>query len=321
MSTPAAPIVVLGPQRQRPNLAASLTALGLADCERIATVTAGWEERESEDQELHEHLWSRSVNLRLYERSDAALREDHELRAGVRWRTERLREVQELYRIRVTHGLAAVRELFRREPAPNGADLLGQERAGAIEALRALDAQLERAVDAIREEFIARWRPHGRAAVVRQRAEVEGVLAGCRLVCVAGGHVAILLDVLRLFDFGRLLGERALVAWSAGAMALSERVVLFHDNPPQGQGSAEVLESGLGVVRGILPLPHAKQRLELGDARRVGLLALRFKPLLCIPLDSAPPDGARLVFDGRGWRGIAGTQKLTEEGALVEVGS
>jgi hypothetical protein len=310
-------VVVLGPQRHRPSLNAALEALGLARRGRIATVTAGWEEREGEDQELHEHLWDRSVNLRLYERSDAAVREDAELRAGVRWRTERLREVQELYRIRVAHALEAARELFRREPSPSGADLLAAERAGAVETLRALDEEHERLVGAIREEFVARWRPLERPPVVRQRAEVEGLLAGCEVVCVAGGHVAILLDVLRLFDFARLLGGRALVAWSAGAMALSERVVLFHDNPPQGQGSAEVLETGLGLVRGILPLPHARHRLELGDSRRVALLALRFRPLLAIPLD----EGSRLAWDGRGWRGIPGTQRLTEEGALAEVGA
>ena len=310
----------------------ALEALELAHSERIATVTAGWEEREGEDQELHEHLWSRSVNLRLYERSDAALREDAELRAGVRWRTERLREEQELYRIRVAHALEAARELFRREPRPNGFDLLSKGRAGAIEALRTLDTEHERFVDGICEEFIERWTPLERPAVVRQRAAVEGLLADCPVVCVAGGHVAILLDVLRLFDFPRLIGQRALVAWSAGAMALSERVVLFHESPPQGQGSAEVLETGLCVMRGILPLPHAKHRLKLDDPRRVALLALRFRPLLCVPLDAATtpeaaaaeelrPHGARLVWDGHGWRGLAGTMRLTEEGTLAEVGA
>ena len=295
-------IAVLGPQRLKPNLAEALAALGLAQSERIATVTAGWEEREAEDQELHEHLWQKCVNLRLYERSDAALREDHELRAGVRWRTERLRELQELYRIRVAHALEAARELFRREPRANGADLLAAERAGTIETLRAIDAEHERLTGDVRAEFIARWHPLERPAVVRQRAEVEGALAGSPVVCVAGGHVAILLDVLRLFDFPRLIGER---------------VVLFHDHPPQGQGSAEVLESGLGVIRGILPLPHARQRLELGDPRRVAVFALRFAPLRCIPLD----EGARIVWDGRGWTAPAGTRQMTGEGVLVEVGA
>jgi hypothetical protein len=97
-------------------------------------------------------------------------------------------------------------------------------------------------------------------------------------------------------------------------------VVLFHDSPPQGQGSAEVLEAGLGLVRGLLPLPHASHRLKLREPSRVALFALRFRPLLCIPLDGDSPDGALVLWDGRGWRGIGGTQKLTKEGALMEVG-
>jgi len=309
------PVAVLGPQRQRRTLATVIESFELAPAARIATVTAGWEEREDEDTELHEHLGSRSVNLRLYERSDAALREDHELRAGVRWRTERLREVQELYRVRVAHALEAARELFRREPSKNGADLLALERAGAIETLRDLDREHERLVGTIRDEFVARWNPLQRPAVVRQRAEVEALLADVPVVCVAGGHVAILLDVLRLFDFPRLVGERTLVAWSAGAMALSERVVLFHDSPPQGQGSAEVLETGLGLVRGLLPLPHACHRLKLDDRRRVAQFALRFRPLLCVPLDL----GHWLVHDGARWTAHANTLRLSEEGGLVAV--
>lgn len=310
-------LAVLGPQRLNRTLGATLEELDLAGSARIATVTAGWEERESEDEELHEHLWKRSVNLRLHARTDAALHADRELRTGARWRTERLREVQELYRIRVAHALEAARELLRREPRPNAADLLAQERAGAIETLRTLDAEHEARVGAIRDEFVARWKPLERPAVERQRAEVERELADCPVVCVAGGHVAVLLDCLRLFAFPELLGARALVTWSAGAMALSERVVLFHESPPQGQGSAEVLETGLGVVPGILPLPHARHRLKLDDPRRVLLLSRRFRPLLAVPLD----EGSRLVWDGRGWRGAAGTRKLTEEGLVAEVGS
>jgi len=310
---PPARLAVLGPQRQQRTLAAVLERFDLAGAARVATVTAGWEEREDEDRELHEHLWGKSVNLRLYERSDAALREDHELRLGVRWRTERLREVQELYRVRVAHALEAARELFRREPSRNGADLLALERAGAIETLRDLDREHEKLVGTIRDEFVARWKPLERPAVVRQRSEVEGLLADVPVVCVAGGHVAILLDVLRLFDFPKLVGERALVTWSAGAMALSERVVLFHDSPPQGQGSAEVLETGLGVVRGLLPLPHACHRLKCDDTRRVALFALRFRPLLCVPLDF----GNYLTREGETWRAHAGTRRMSEEGSLV----
>jgi len=70
------PIAVLGPQRHIRTVARVLETLGRTGGERIATVTAGWEDREGEDRELHEHLWGKSFNLRLYERSDACLRED-----------------------------------------------------------------------------------------------------------------------------------------------------------------------------------------------------------------------------------------------------
>lgn len=311
------PIAVLGPQRLQPTLDRALEAIGIARGERCATVTAGWEEREDEDRELHEHLGGRSVNLRLYQRSEAALHEDAELRAAVRWRTGRLRELQELYRLRLAHALDAARELFRREPSPSGPDLLAAERGGAIESLRALDAEHERRTEAVREEFVARCRPYERPSVARQHAEVERLLSDCAAVCVAGGHVAILLDLLRLFDFGKLARKKPLACWSAGAMALSERVVLFHDSPPQGEGSAELLESGLGLVKGLLPLPHARTRLRTDDPVRMLLFARRFQPLVCVPLD----EGSRVTWDGRRWLALAGTRRLSPEGTLAEVSS
>src|SRR5262245_26842478 len=208
------PVVVLGPQRLRPTLNSALASLGL-EGQRAATVTAGWEEREDEDQELHEHLWSESVNLRLYERTETALREDPELRAAVRWRTGRLRELQELYRLRLAHALAAAGELFLREPSPNGPDPWAAKRGGAIETLRALDAEHEQRVARVREEFVARCQPYERPSVRRPRLELERLVAGCSAVCVAGGHVAILLDILRLFEFGSLVEGKPLVCWSA----------------------------------------------------------------------------------------------------------
>jgi hypothetical protein len=46
--------------------------------------------------------------------------------------------------------------------------------------------------------------------------------------------VAVLVNRLRLFGLGDLVADKTVFAWSAGAMAVSERVVLFHDDPPQG---------------------------------------------------------------------------------------
>jgi hypothetical protein len=310
-------VVVLGPQRHEPNLGQTIESLGLASSGSFATVTAGWEEREDDDRELHEHLWGRTVNLRLHEKKEELMRRDPELMLGTRWRIERLRELQGLYRVRLVHALEAARELFRREPAPHGLDLLEAERTAAIDSLAQLDAEHERAAAGVREEFEARWRPATREPLADVRAELARIAGECACVCVAGGHVAVLLEVLRLFDFRALLGDRPLVCWSAGAMALSERVVLFHDDPPHGAGNAEVLEAGLGLFAGLVPLPHADKRLRLDDPVRLALFARRFRPALCVALTG----GSRIDWDGQRWRAQPGTRFVAENGMLAEVSS
>jgi hypothetical protein len=129
--------------------------------------------------------------------------------------------------------------------------------------------------------------------------------------------VTILLRRLRLFGVLDLLDAQPIVAWSAGAMVLSERIVLFHDDPPQGAGSAEVAELGLSACKGIVPLPHAEKRLQLGDRERVALFARRFAPDLCAALVPR----TRLDWDGARWSGQPGTRKLDASGQLVEAGA
>jgi hypothetical protein len=70
--------------------------------------------------------------------------------------------------------------------------------------------------------------------------------------------------------------------------------VLFHDRAPQGPGHAEVYGSGLSVLRGVVPLPHARARLMLDDAPRMAVFARRFAPDRCILLDS----GTRVDSEG-----------------------
>jgi hypothetical protein len=99
-------------------------------------------------------------------------------------------------------------------------------------------------------------------------------------------------------------------------MVLSERIVVFHDSPPQGAGNAEVLEAGLGAFQGVLPLPHARRRLQLSDRARVSLFSRRFEPAQCVALD----EECRVEWDGSAWSAPSGTRRLTPEGTLVEVG-
>lgn len=310
------PILLLGPQRLQPTVADAVASVDatLGDSARdarIALVTAGWEEREEEDAELKSHLDGRGVNLQLFSRVEDVFERDQELLDAMAERHRIRRRLQDLYRVRLSYALDAARDLLR---GTESDDLLDDERVAAIEAVRELDRHhLERVRD-VNREFEERWKPLERDAVRTHLTELERLLADASMVCVAGGHVAILLNRMRVFDFPSLVGDRPIVAWSAGAMALSRRIVLFHDSPPQGQGDAEVLDAGFDCAPGIVPLPHAKRRLLVDDEVRVGLFAQRFGPDLCTALD----EGDRAAWDGHRWTGT-GARRLTTDGRLEEL--
>lgn len=306
-------VILLGPQRLFPTLVHAVDSLGLPG--RIAAVTAGWEEREGEDQELSAHLGGRTVNLRIWERGEDAYGRDKELHAAVRDRNEKLRVLQELYQLRLAHLLSAAEAILARGQPPGLQAIYQQECDSAIEAVRALDREHLERIHEQHRLFEERWKPAEREHVLRHRKELRAILDDCSIVCIAGGHVSILLRRLRLFGFQELLTRQPLIAWSAGAMVASERVVLFHDDPPQGAGSAEVYEAGLGIATGIVPLPHADKRLELGDRRRVSLFARRFAPDLCAAL----PPKTRLDFENGRWAAQSGTRLLTHNGELREL--
>jgi hypothetical protein len=313
-------VVLLGPQRFQPTLRSVVDELGVNG--RIAAVTAGWQEREEDDAELSDHLGGRVVNLLLHRRGEEASAAEPGLFARLRRRQERLKRLQALYRVRLDPQLTAVRRLYDRE----GGDVLDGERAHAIELVRALDEHHLSRVRVIHAEDDVPWPApeEGRGRypeLERHRAEIARILEGCAALAIAGGHVAVLLNRLRLFRVLELAPELPVFAWSAGAMALAERIVLFHDHPPQGAGNAEVLDVGLGVLgpdlagEALLPLPHAGLRLRLGDPERVGIFARRFAPLAPVTLDP----GARLVLGGGRVREAAGSERLLPGGGRAPV--
>ncbi|MFN8547479.1 MAG: Type 1 glutamine amidotransferase-like domain-containing protein [Candidatus Eisenbacteria bacterium] len=306
----SSPVILLGPQRLKPTLGAAVRALGIDG--RIATITAGWQEREEDDQELHYHLDGRSINLRLYQRAEEVFAADPEFARAHRTRQETLQKMQELYDLRLLHAIDAVNALLQRDERST---LLDAERAEALEAVRALDARHLDRVRNVHEEFEAKWKPGERDAIAQERARLADILCWTPAVAIAGGHVAVLLNRLRLFNLGGLLRGQPVIAWSAGAMAISERVVLFHDTPPQGAGNAEVLDLGLGLCKGIVPLPHAWRRLRLEDTARTSRFVKRFSPALCVAL----ADGCKITWDGKHWRGDGSAQKLRNDGKLEPV--
>jgi hypothetical protein len=305
-------IVLLGPQRFDPTLGEAAESIGVRG--RIATVTAGWQEREAEDADLDGHLISlgnTTVNLRLHERSEVVFREDPELHAAYRARQDRYHQLQDFYRIRLDFALEAARVISRRA-APE--ELLREEQQSSIEAVRVLDRHHLAQCQTVRAEFETRWRPAEREAVRRHRQELAALLADCGALCIAGGHVASLLNRLQLFGVAELWGEeRPVLAWAGGAMVISEQVVLFHDNPPHGWGVPQLLDVGLGLVKGVVPLPNPEMRLRLGDAEWMALYARRFAPALCLVL----PGRARITYEDGAWSDAHGVVRLGLEGEHI----
>ena len=303
-------VTLLGPQRLAPTLGDALASLAVPPDAPVATVTAGWQEREPDDAELDQHLGGRSLNLALYRRVGEAFERDRELEAAFHARQETLRRLQTLYRVRLDAAHAACHALLA---MPGDDAPLTAERTAALEALRDLDRRHLERVGEVHAEFGARWRPGERAPLARAREAVSRLLGGVAALAIAGGHVAVLLNRLRLLDVGARARELTVVAWSAGAMALSENVVLFHDDPPHGPGYPEAFEVGLGLAPGVVPLPHARHRLRLDDARRVSIAARRFAPSACLPMD----ENARLDWDGARWTPAAGTRRLLGDGGVT----
>jgi hypothetical protein len=283
-------VTVLGPQR-RPTVDRVLASLDVDG--PIAVVTAGWQERESDDAELIALTGGRGRNLRLRARWLEVLQADGEYARAERDHRALLDDLQQLYLLRLDHALQAVYAMAQR---PGGYPRTRQMAVeDALAAVRLLDTAHLARVRELHDEFYAQWRVEDREAVARHRAEVAELLTGTDCLLVAGGNVGDLLHVLHLFHVAAHLPPR-IVAWSAGAMALTARVVLFGDRAAQGPAHSEVYEEGLGLIEGLVLLPHARRRLRTEDLGRMSVLARRFAPASCLVLD----DGVRVDLDAGG---------------------
>jgi hypothetical protein len=301
-------VVVLGPQR-RPTLDAAVRLLE-ADGP-VATVTAGWQEREPDDQLLSTLLGGRDVNLGLYRRWLDVLDRDPEYAAGSRRLTAVLGELEDTYLLRLDFALQAVYALLHRAGSSQEDSVSDEAVAEAIAAVRELDEGYLHQVNSARGEFFEELRPHDRPVIAEHRAAVAGVLGEASALVMAGGHVGVLAEVLHLFNIAAAPLAQV-IAWSAGAMALADRIVLFHDRAPQGPGHPEVYGAGLSLLREVVLLPHARARLLLDDAQRMAVFARRFAPARCILLET----GARLDVGGDGaWP--PGTRILAEDGHVT----
>lgn len=310
-------ITVLGPQRQTGTARAAVA--DLIPPGPVATINAGWREREDETAELDDVLGGRMRNLQLWRRWRQLQDDDPDYAAAERGLLRALAEQQLLYQLRLRHAVDALVAMDLHSELPA---VQGPAQHDALACLRALDRwQLDR-VAALRAAFFARVGIGERPSVARHRAEIASLVSDSAGFVVTGGHVGALLQCLHVFDLSSLFAP-PLVVWSAGAMALAERVILFNDDTVSGEQPAEVYAEGLGVIRGHVAFPHPTRRLHLQDRPRMARMAARFAPRRCLLLeagarvdlvDPPAPDHAETVA-------VGDASILDEDGARVPLGA
>ncbi len=293
--------VLLGPQRFLTT--AGTVVHSVAPEGPVATVTAGWQDREAADDELDEVMGGRSRNLHLYGRlSDVLTTDDHFATEALKHR-DAMDELAGIYSLRLQRALDSAYVVARR---PARGDIAESAFDDAVRGVQDIDAWYLRAVDELYGELETAAPPESSEEIARHRHEVADLLRDATVLAVAGGHVGLLLRCLRLFAVVPS-PEVPLVAWSAGAMALTERVVLYNDLGPQGIQGAEVWDRGVGRVRDVVAMPHARRRLRLDDPVHAKVFVRRFAPATCLLLDDGTqveigddgkvPDDARVLTE------------------------
>ncbi len=286
----SAPIFLLGPQRDAGSQAGRVLAdLGVRG--PVALITAGWQERESEDEALVAALGVPAHNLRLHARSEALFAADAEFSSAYKARQERLRHLQAFYRIRLEAADDASHAIGVRHVEPA---LIAEELEVSLSLLRYIDGDHVERCRAVHQGFETLWGHDSRAARARHLAELDQILEGAQALVIAGGHVSSLLNRVRLFDVLERARHIPIIAWSAGAMILTERIVIFHDYPPYGKDIAQILDVGYGLARGVIVLPDPGRRMRTGDAAGISRFTRRMAPSICVALDQ----GSVLQFPG-----------------------
>ena len=301
-SNHVASLTLLGPQR-KPQVDKVLRSLGLGGA-RAAIINAGWREREPEDELLVSLTSGDAVNLRLWHRMQEVWEADPEFAAADRQRRRILEEMQDLYVIALDHVVHALHTMRNR--APRSEEAQQTALGDAEQIMREIDQRHLERVSEIHADFWDSWPPHERASVQLLRQLISSELKDADVVLIPGGHVGVLIGALHLFNIAPQL-QVPIVAWGAGAMALTERVVLFHDRAAHGPAVSELFTTGLGLVRGTVVFPGARERLDVANQTRMGVLARRFSPATCLLLDERArvdipaggdlPDDARVLAD------------------------
>jgi hypothetical protein len=276
----------------------------------VALVTAGWAEAERNDAELDRALGGGTRNLGLYGRRLDILDRDGEYAAAERQLHAVIGELREAYLVQLRHallGVEAVRQHVAKARRRTAAQL-----DDAIETVRALDDRHAARMAEAYGEFYTAFPPHDRTVIAEHRESIAATVSECAAIAIAGGHVGVLNDCLHLANIGAVLGDRPLLAWSSGAMAAAERVMVVDDGDLAARPD-EVLAEGIGVVHGVVPLPDAVHRMRVDDRDHLALLARRVAPRVCVLLDS----GDVLPCDGVGVPDFQLARVVAPDGTVI----
>lgn len=303
--------ILLGPQRPQVNLDSAIGQAGLGDAP-IAVISAAWQEAEGDIDDIRRLVSNPLHDLGLYQRADEIFAADDALRSAYRLRQDQLIAQQRMYGLRLRQLTIAAREILRIE---GDTTAVAEERRHAISQLRALDRHHLRQTRKIYARFDKVFSVSNNQLLAESVAKLEEDLASCQTVLITGGNVVVLMNRLRLFGFDSLLKDKNIVGWSAGAMVLCDRIVLFHDRMPQGRRDPEVMCAGLGIVSDTVLLPDARFRLRKNEPVRSSLFSRRFSPATCLTLDS----GSLLRVDGDKVTRSESVRHVSREGKFVRV--
>lgn len=309
---PEAPLrLLLGPQRPIVNLDSAVARSGIGDGP-IGVISAAWQEAEGDIDDVQRLVQRPLADLGVYERTERVFAADKRLHEAYRRRQDRLKEQQRLYRMRLRHLMVAARKILSTDGDP---DVVAAERRHAISQLRALDRHHLGQVEKEHRRFDSVYNADSHTLLAEHGAAIEEQLSHYETVLITGGNVVILMNRLRLFGFDRHLRHKNIIAWSAGAMVLCDRIVLFHDRMPQGRRDSEIVGQGMGLLPDIVLLPDATGRLHAKDLARTKLFSRRFAPASCITLDNT----ALLLFENQALRDSEAARRITRDGRFRRV--
>lgn len=187
------------------------------------------------------------------------------------------------------------RESVLPDAVRSGAQMLaqsfGREILASIDTLVQNDERMLEALTQAEQQLLARTGLRHDAEWQAEREALTQRILAADVVLFFGGSPMSLLEPLRFYDLQPALLETlrrgaTIVASSAGALVLCERMVVFDDKSSDPlRRHFQLLDRGLGLVGGLQILPHCMDRIHTDDPDNLAYLSRRFGDRLCVGLN------------------------------------